>query len=459
VSAAGILAELFIAAIALFVWLTVEPGFIRDTALNAVLIASVSTLLFNANPLLRFDGYYILQDFIEIPNLYTRASRYYLYLIQRYGFGMQAVRSPVTAEGERAWFASYGMLAFCYRFFILFVIVMFLAEEYLVVGVALACWAIAMQIILPLVKGLRFLQASPALQGHRDRAIRVTAGSAIALGAAILVIPAPLTTQSEGVLWVAEQAQLYSKTNGFVGELLVEPGQIVEVGTPVIALDNPTLRAELAVTKAKQTELATQAASERRKNWIKSQIIEHQLDTVNAELALLKQKNEALLIRSQAVGTFVPADRNTLIGRYYKQGELIGYVVSPENLIVKAVIPQTSVGLLASGDSRARIRFAERVNQPVDAIVNRHTPSGKTQLPTAALGAAGGGAIAVSNADSSGTTAAEKIFEVELQLPASLPALAGIGERAYVRFYHGYEPLALQWWRSGRQLFLSQLGV
>ncbi len=99
VGAAGILAELFVAAIALFVWLAVEPGLVRDSALNIALIGSVSTLLFNANPLLRFDGYYMLQDFIEIPNLGTRSSRYYLYLIQRYLFGMEHARSPQTAEG------------------------------------------------------------------------------------------------------------------------------------------------------------------------------------------------------------------------------------------------------------------------------------------------------------------------------------------------------------------------
>ncbi|MGB5324314.1 MAG: hypothetical protein WBN40_02665, partial [Pseudomonadales bacterium] len=174
VSAAGIASELFIASIALFVWLAVEPGLVKDTALNTLLIASVSTLLFNANPLLRFDGYYILQDFAEIPNLYSRAGKYYLYLIQRYLFGLDSARSPVTAAGERRWFATYGLAAFFYRFIILFTIVMFLAEEYLVVGVALGCWAVIMQILLPLGKGLRYLQASPALAGKRKRAIRVS---------------------------------------------------------------------------------------------------------------------------------------------------------------------------------------------------------------------------------------------------------------------------------------------
>ncbi len=102
VGAVGIMAELFIAALALFLWLAVEPGLVRDAAFNAFLIGSVSTLTFNANPLLRFDGYYVLQDLIAVPSLYTRAGRYYLYLIQRCLFGLGEVRSPVTAAGEAA---------------------------------------------------------------------------------------------------------------------------------------------------------------------------------------------------------------------------------------------------------------------------------------------------------------------------------------------------------------------
>ena len=170
VGAVGILVELFLAALALFVWLTVEPGLVRDAAFNALLIGSVSTLLFNANPLLRFDGYYVLQDLIEIPNLYTRASRYHLYLLQRYLFGLAQAHSPVTAAGERGWFLFYGLAALIYRLIIMVVIVLFLANEYLFIGVLLGTWSIIMQVIMPLARGIRFVLFSPALAEQRSRA-------------------------------------------------------------------------------------------------------------------------------------------------------------------------------------------------------------------------------------------------------------------------------------------------
>ena len=100
VAGAGIIAETTLAFLGLLVWVTVEPGVIRDIAFNCFLTGSVSSLLFNGNPLLKFDSYYVLSDLIEIPNLASRSNQYLLYLVRRYLLGLQSV-SPVTADGEK----------------------------------------------------------------------------------------------------------------------------------------------------------------------------------------------------------------------------------------------------------------------------------------------------------------------------------------------------------------------
>ena len=84
VGAAGMIVEVFVAALAFYVWLNAEPGAVRTVAFNAMLIGGVTTLGFNANPLLRFDGYYILADLIEIPNLRSRSNAFIGYLMERY---------------------------------------------------------------------------------------------------------------------------------------------------------------------------------------------------------------------------------------------------------------------------------------------------------------------------------------------------------------------------------------
>src|SRR5262245_59749323 len=133
VGAAGMLVEVFIAALAVLVWAIIEPGTIRSIAYDVMLIAGVSTIVFNANPLLRFDGYYILCDLIEIPNLGFRSNRYWGALIQRFLFGLEGESSRSTF-GERIWFLLYAPSAFVYRLVVLFGIALFVASEFFVIG-------------------------------------------------------------------------------------------------------------------------------------------------------------------------------------------------------------------------------------------------------------------------------------------------------------------------------------
>ncbi|MEP3825086.1 MAG: HlyD family efflux transporter periplasmic adaptor subunit [Marinobacter sp.] len=456
VGAVGVLVELFVAGLALFVWLAVEPGLLRDLAFNALLIGTVSTLLFNANPLLRFDGYYVLQDLVEIPNLYTRASRYYLYLIQRYLFGIESARSPVTADGEAIWFGVYGLAALVYRLFILFVIVIFLAEEYLVVGVALGVWALGMQLLLPLFRGVRFLFEGRQLAGRRVRAASVSVVSVSVICAGLLLVPVSLTSYAEGVVGVREQAVLYSGAEGFVAEVLVEPGTPVDANTPLIRMQALSLETKIEKLEARRRELQIRSAAERMKRRVQSEMANAELRSVDAELVMLKEQKASLTVRSQVSGVFVLSDENRFVGRYLDKGELIGYVISPANLIVRAVVPQSKIGLVREQVAQVEVRFAERLSKTVAASISRQTPAGSKVLPSRALGTVGGGNIAVKKSEASGTMAAEEVFHVDLSLPANLD-LAGVGERAYVRFDHGSEPLAGQWLRNGRQLLLSRL--
>src|SRR5262245_11741789 len=123
------LVELFLAALALFVWIAAEPGLVRVLAFNTILIAGVSTVLFNANPLLRYDGYYMLADWLEIPNLRSRANAYLGYLCERYFFGRKEAEPPLATAGERAWFVAYAVSSFVYRIAVVFAIVLFLGDH------------------------------------------------------------------------------------------------------------------------------------------------------------------------------------------------------------------------------------------------------------------------------------------------------------------------------------------
>ena len=208
--------ELFLAALALFVWLNVEPGIIQDIAFNIMLIGGVSSLLFNGNPLLRFDGYYMLADILELPNFGTRSNRYLGYLVERYLFKVEDARFETSSRKERAWLIGYSIASYLYRIFILFAIALFVAGKFFIIGVLLAIWTVASQLLLPLIKLARYVVTGDRLRPQRRRAVTTSAALLGLLLLRVFVIPLPLATHTQGVVWLPEQARVRSGTDCFV---------------------------------------------------------------------------------------------------------------------------------------------------------------------------------------------------------------------------------------------------
>ena len=138
---------LWIAALAFFAWMLLEPGFLRSLCYDMLVIGSVTTVLFNANPLLRYDGYYILCDLIEVPNLGNRANAYWFYLLRRYAFGIVTARPPSATAAERRWFIVYAPAAFVYRLSVTFAIAWFIGQQYFFIGVLLALWSVGSALV------------------------------------------------------------------------------------------------------------------------------------------------------------------------------------------------------------------------------------------------------------------------------------------------------------------------
>jgi len=456
VGAAGMIAELFLAALAFIIWTMVQPGIIKDAALSAFLIGSVSTILFNANPLLRFDGYYILQDIIEIPNLYTRSAKYNLYLLRKILLRDATAVSPVTIENEAHWLMMYGILAWLYRLFITLVIAIFLASKFLVLGVILALWSIVLMFVVPTYKGIRFLLVDNSLDGTRTNAIGRAGALAAVIVAVVSLVPFSLYTHAEGIVWVPDQAQIYAQTDGFVTEISATAGSEVAPGTAVLKLENPDLIARRQVLQAQRRELSERLKTERISNPVEAVQTEEELITVQADLESLLEEISAQTLVSQSQGTLVFPQTQNLIGRYIRKGDPVAYVVDPQSLIVRLVVPQTDIGLFVHRVNNVEVRLAEQPGKTISATMLRETPSGSNILPSRALSVAGGGEIAVASDDEKGTTAIEKVFQLDLKLPLE-EKIAGLGTRAFVRINHGREILVQQWLRKAQQLLLNTL--
>lgn len=466
VGAAGMGVELLLAALAMFVWLLVEPGFVRSLAFNTMLVAGVSTLVFNGNPLLRYDGYYILADLLEMPNLGNRANRYIGHLIERFAFGLHDTDPLATSTAERLWLAFYAIASFAYRMLVAAAIVLFIAGEFFVVGVVLALWAAVTMIGLPAWRTLALLVKSPRLAPVRTRAYAVSAGAAALLGLALFVLPAPLRTQAEGVVWLPEQSLVRAGGAGFVSQLLVPPGSSVAAGTPVAALSDPVLDAQLRVAEARAAELQARFDALFVADRAQAEQLRGLLAQAQGEVAALQERLRRLLLTSPGAGRFLVPQAADLPGRMLRQGELLGHVVDPAqpsaNAVVRVVVQQGDIDLVRQDTRAVWLKPAWQPGRSDAARVLREVPAGAAELPSRALTTAGGGQLAADPRDQQGLRTLERSFQFDLTLPPDLATPAqGLpyGARVHVRFDHGRMPLGLQWGRALRQLLLSRFAV
>ncbi len=458
VGAAGIAVELFLGALALFTWLAVEPGAVRAVAYNVMLISGVSTLLFNGNPLLRFDGYYVLADAIEIPNLGSRSNQYLGYLFQRYVIGVGDAESPAHSAGERFWMVVYGIASFIYRIFISFIIITFIAGKFFVIGVVLAIWAVATQVLMPVGKSISFLVSSPNLRRQRGRALSTSVLLALAAMLLLFVVPAPSWTRTEGVVWVPEEAQVRAGAEGFIVSLLAPVDAEVRRGQALIQAEEPFLETRVAVLNAQVEELVAKYDALAPVDRVQAAQVREELVAARANLQRAREREAELVFRSPTTGRFVVPNAADLPGHFVNKGQLVGYVVQPGELTVRVALTQDDIALVRQDTRSVEVMLAGWGSRPVPARIRREVPGASAQLPTAALGSAGGGPIAVDPRDKQGMTTLRQIFQLELALPAEVRS-DYLGARVFVRFEHGFEPAGFQMYRAFRRLLLRQFNV
>ena len=457
VSAAGIMAELLIAAFALFVWLNIEPGLLRDIAFIFAFIGSVSTVLFNGNPLLRFDGYYVLSDALNLPNLAPRSNRYWVYIAQRYLLNLPGAQSPEPARGERFWLLLYAPLSWLYKIFIGVLISFWIASKVFFLGIAAGLFLLYSTLAQPLHKVLRFVFFSPVLGTQRLRARLITAGIAALTVLLAGIMPMPSKTVAEGVVWLPERAQLRAETGGFVVSVAAHDGELVKPGQLVAVLDDPTLEARRRELQGKLDGLRAEHYQSFLSDPFKAKNADEAMQRTERELARAEQRLSQLEVRAQIAGKLVMPRQQDLPGSFIKQGSLLGYVFSPEIVRVRAVVDEHDIALVRERTQGVEVLLADDPAHALTAGLTRETPAATQTLPSPALGDRAGGSRITDPADKDGTKTLEPVFLVDLTLPPN--ATQRVGGRAWVHFDHGTEPLAVQWTRRVRQLFLQHFSA
>jgi|HubBroStandDraft_1064217.scaffolds.fasta_scaffold18631_2 putative peptide zinc metalloprotease protein len=459
VGAAGMLTELFFAGIAMMVWTNVEPGLARAAAFNCLLIAGVSTLLFNGNPLLRFDAYFILSDLIEIPNLGARATRFYGYLVNRYAFGLRGQTSPVQARGEAAWFAFYGIASYLYRLWVMLSIALFVAAQLHGVGAVLALWTVASGIVYPLARGIWYVARSPALHQHRLRAVLMTGGAVACVALLLFGFQLPYGTVTQGVVWAPAGADIRAGAEGRFTTLLAAPDASLTPGEPVAKLTDNVLDARVALLGSQLREVEQRYLAAELVDRVQAEMLRKQIAYFQAELIEMRARRQALNVAAPEAGRFLVSMPADLDGKFMKRGELIGYALDNDAATVRVIVPQSEIELVRDDTRGVDLRFA---SDPMRVLhvdqISREVPTATRQLPSVALSSVGGGPIAVDPSDDQHLRALEVVFQMDVPLPEGMQGHR-IGERVHVRFEHDGRTLAWRISRTVRQLFLRRFDL
>lgn len=460
VGAAGILVEIFIAAAAMILWVYVEPGVVRAAAFNTMLIAGVSTLLFNGNPLLRFDAYYILADYLEIPNLSSRSNKYIWYLVKRYVWRLPEQLSPARTIKESFCLASYSILSFLYRMVIMTVIALYVAQTFFFVGVVLAIWVLSNAIVIPVIGGVWKVFSEHQWQGARVRVSLIGGIICSAIVMLIAIVPMPYATNAQGILWATEEAAVHTGEAGFVGEVLVKHGQSIERGGLLLRLENQQLTAESLRLKAQLQEARSQyqiskagAANQRANVTIELEILKFREGEYERILTRLEQLN----VRAHMPGRIVMPKVQSLVGKYLERGELLAHIVDDKQVLALAFVDQDDIEPVRTDVQDVGIRLVSDLSTTLDAKIVRRMPASSYELPSEVLTVEGGGIIARDSRSATGLKSFNPYYRLELALLN--PPIMMLNQRFLVRIAHTPEPLMYRWYRDIRRLFLRQLDV
>jgi len=454
VSAAGIMTELAIAALALPLWLWLDDGLARDCAFVTLAITGVSTVLFNGNPLQRLDGYYIFCDALQLPNLGPRSRAWWLDRLRRLLGATDAEPMPV-ARGETPWLAFYAPLAWLMVLFISTMAVVWLGGISFPLGL-LAGLVLAWQVLLrPVVRLLGQLRR--ATQGRSASTRRWRASLLVGALASLLVLalPWPRSTLVQGVVWPPDQAQLRVEESGFVEQVAAMDGQMLRAGDLVLQLASAQLRSDHARLSARVAALDAELVGSFRAGRTGQADAgtgdaRAEFAAAQAELQRLQARMQQLAVRAQRDGRLALPNAADLPGQFLRRGQLMGQTLDGSPAVIRVALPEHRAGDMQQAGDTISVRLSGSPQAHRPATLLRDSMGAVMQLPSAALSAKHGGAIVTDPADDGDRRPIGPVVVLDVQLRA--PTAAGgeavgtrIGERAWVRFGVDAQPLALQW--------------
>ncbi len=460
VAAAGMIFEVFVAACATFVWAYTAPGAIHSLAYNMIFIASVSTVLFNLNPLLRFDGYYILSDLLDMPNLHTRSKQQMVHMTEHYAFGCKKSTSPADTPTEATALAFFGVASGIYRIIVFAGIILFVADKFLLAGLIMAAICVFSWVLTPMTRLVRYLAASPKLERTRSRAVAVTVGVVVILILFLNHFPFPSHFRAPGVIEAIEHPFTVAEVSGYLAEITVPADQYVVHGQKLAIVENKELEFNIKNVQAQYREAQLSLSRSLNNNSVDLASTKSRIEAIGKQLHYLLAQKQALTITANQTGVWTAPKLDEYLGMWIPRGTAIGQIINESEFHFSATVSQEEASrLFDSKIQGAEVRLRGQAAHFLPVTAFQIIPAEQDILPSAALGWSGGGEVETDLADPSGLRTASTYFKVKASVLNGEDIAMFHGRSGKIRFDLPTEPLLHQWYRKLRQLLLKRYQI
>lgn len=449
-AAAGIVIELVVASLAVMVWASTSEGLTHRLALDIAVIASVATLLVNANPLVRFDGYFMLSDLVGIPNLYSAGQHYVGHLFQKHFLGWEAA-TPKWNPHQAQFIKVYGLLALAWRLAFYAILVLALVGAWSYLGGLIAAAVLAIWFVVPAVQRVhKSLRQGAGANFRRAHLLRASLACGLVLLVGLAAIALPGRVQFPAVVDYANLQVVRAGAPGFVKQVLVKSGDTVQAGQALLELENDPLRAGLADVRLelKQSELRSRMLVHEQQ-LAKAQAEQAKHASLEKRLHETERRIADLTLRATVSGRIHGRNLEVLTGQYLEEGTEIAVIGCEDQKELVVAVPHHDAEVLQA-----------QLGSQVEAIAAGHSlpsqlsksnPSASLELPHPALSALVGGPVLVKareSKDHPGWELLSPAFSATAALSAADSMKLRAGQRATVRFWSQSQSLAGRWFRS-----------
>jgi putative peptide zinc metalloprotease protein len=452
VSLGGMYVESIVAGLALLVWNATGPSMLNSFAHQAVTLASIVTIGFNINPLMRYDGYYILSDLVEIPNLREQSVTAVQAVCKRWLLGIRSNALPFSLRGRLLLFL-YGVCSSVWKVTLVAAICAGVALKIYIVGALMAAFYGSTVLWGTVSKFCRYLWRSPETAPVRGRAVVLGTVVLVGIPLGIALIPVRNSVQTHGVIAAEDERQVHAQASGFLQQSEILPGQAVETNDVLYVLENEQTRAIAAAARATLDLINLQAVCELEEDPAVAAKTRLQADQVQQSLLQAEREIGNLSVTAPMAGIMVDCDAVPRMGRFVKEGECLATVAHGAWIVRSLVTAEDLADTKPQVGERVRIRLLGVAAKELQGAVTDVAVSGSDQINAPSLTQLGGGTIAVARDT---MTAGESFFEIKIELDDADLDTIRYGMTALVSFQAQSQTIGARMVRSALR-FLNKL--